>query len=52
MKGLLKNMLAVVMATTMCVGGMGMSVFAAETTDLGTTWYGNEQPYGQCQRNE
>lgn len=42
MKGLLKNMLAVVMATTMCVGGMGMSVFAAETTDLGTTWYGNE----------
>ena len=42
MKGLLKNMLAVVMATTMCVGGMGMSVFAAETTDLGTIWYGNE----------
>ena len=42
MKGFLKNMFAVAMATTICVGSMGMSVFAAETTDLGTTWYGDD----------
>ena len=42
MKKLLQRMFALAMATTMCVGSMGMSVFAAETTDLGTTWYGDE----------